>query len=69
MNSLLPLVAAMLLVVIPLPAQERLPKSTQELAADVARVAVLTPSDFKTLQSQGQSGDREAQYFVGPRLR
>jgi TPR repeat protein len=64
MGSLLPLLAAMLLVVIPLTAQERLPKSTLDRAAAVARVAVLTPNDFNTLQSQAQSGDREAQYLL-----
>jgi len=63
-GSLLPLLAAMLLVVIPLTAQERLPKSTLDRAAAVARVAVLTPNDFNTLQSQAQSGDREAQYLL-----
>jgi TPR repeat protein len=64
MGSLLPLLAAMLLVVIPLTAQERLPKSTLDRAAAVARVAVLTANDFNTLQSQAQSGDREAQYLL-----
>ena len=44
----------MLLVVIPLTAQERLPKSTLDRAAAVARVAVLTPNDF----------NREAQYSL-----
>jgi hypothetical protein len=56
--------AAVLLFAFPLPAQERLPESTQELAAAVNRVAALTPSDFKTLRSQARSGDREAQYLL-----
>lgn len=64
MGSPLPLITVVLFFVFPLPAQERLPESTQELSAAVNRVAVLTPSDFKTLQSQAQSGDREAQYLL-----
>jgi TPR repeat protein len=64
MGSLLALVAAVLLIVTPLPAQERLPRSTQDLATAVAHVAILTPNDFNTLQSQAQSGDREAQYLL-----
>jgi len=64
MGSPLPLTTAVLLCVFPLPAQERLPESTQELSAAVDGVAILTPRDFKTLQSQAQSGDREAQYLL-----
>jgi TPR repeat protein len=63
MGSLLPW-AVVLLFGVPLPAQERLPKSTQELAAAVARVAVLTPRDFESLQSEAQLGDREAEYLL-----
>ena len=64
MGSPLPLITVVLLLVCPLPGQERVPKSTQELSAAVDRVAALTPNDFKTLQSQARSGDREAQYLL-----
>ena len=51
--------------VAPLAAQQNLPKSTQELLAASARVEALSLGDFKTLLSQAQSGDREAQYLMG----
>jgi uncharacterized protein len=57
--------AAAVFFVAPLVAQQNLPKSTQELLAASARVEALSLGDFKTLLSQGQSGDREAQYLVG----
>jgi TPR repeat protein len=64
MGSRLPLIVVVLVFVIRLPAQQPVPQSTQEFSAAVARVGVLTPSDFKTLQSQAQSGDPEAQYLL-----
>jgi uncharacterized protein len=60
----LPFIAAAVLLVTPLPAQQDLPMSTQQRLAAVARVEVLTPDDFKSLLSQTQSGDREAQYLL-----
>jgi len=64
LRSPLPFIAAAVLFVSPLAAQQSLPKSTQERLAALARVEVLTPGDIKTLLSQGQSGDREAQYLL-----
>jgi hypothetical protein len=58
-------IAAAVFFVAPLAAQQNLPKSTQELLAASARVEALSLGDFKTLLSQAQSGDREAQYLVG----
>jgi hypothetical protein len=57
--------AAAVFFVAPLVAQQSLPKSTQELLAASARVEALSLGDFKTLLSQAQSGDREAQYLMG----
>jgi uncharacterized protein len=59
------LIAAAVFFVAPLAAQQNLPKSNQELLAASARVEALSLGDFKTLLSQAQSGDREAQYLVG----
>lgn len=64
LRSWLPFIAAAVLFVTPLPAQQSLPKSTQEQLAASARVEVLTPGEFKTLLFQAQSGDREAQYLL-----
>jgi uncharacterized protein len=64
LRSWLPFIAAAVLLVTPLPAQQNLPKSTQEGLAASARVEVLTPGDFKTFLFQAQSGDREAQYLL-----
>ena len=64
-SSWLPFIAVAVLVVTPLPAQQNLPKSTQEGLAASVRVEVLTPVDFKALLSQAQSSDREAQYLLG----
>jgi hypothetical protein len=63
MRSSLPSLA-LLLLAIPLSAQEHLPQSTQELLAAVARIEAVTPSDFKVLLSQAEAGDREAQYLL-----
>jgi TPR repeat protein len=62
--SWLSFIAAAVFFVTPLAAQQNLPKSTQEHLAASARVETLTPSDFKTLLSQAQSGDREAHYLL-----
>jgi uncharacterized protein len=62
--SWLSFIAAAVFFVTPLATQQNLPKSTQEHLAASARVEALTPSDFKTLLSQAQSGDREAQYLL-----
>lgn len=64
LRNWLPFIAAAVLFVTPLPAQQVLPKSTQEQLAVLAHVDVLTPDDFKSLLSQSQSGDREAQYLL-----
>jgi len=64
LSSWLSFIAAVFLVA-PLAAQQNLPKSTQELLATSARVEALSLGDFKTLLSQAQSGDREAQHLVG----
>lgn len=64
LRNWLPFIAAAVLFVTPLPAQQDLPKSTQERLAALARVEVLTIDDFKSLLSQAQSGDREAQYLL-----
>jgi TPR repeat protein len=64
LRSWLPFIVAAVFFVTPLPAQQSLPKSSQERLAALARVEVLTLGDFKTLLSQAQSGDREAQYFL-----
>jgi len=63
MCSQLPL-TAILLFVIPLSAQQPLPQSTQEQLAALARLQVLTQSEFMNLLSHAQSGDREAQYLI-----
>jgi len=47
-----------------LPAQTH-PDPTQARLATVARLDSLNQSDFNNLLSQAQSGDREAQYWVG----
>jgi len=62
--SWLPFLAAVFLVS-RLSAQQNLPTSTQELLVASARVEALSLGNFKTLLSQAQSGDREAQYLVG----
>jgi hypothetical protein len=59
--SWLSFIAAAVFLMSSLSAQQSLPKSTQELLAASARVEALSLGDFKTLQSQAQSGDREAQ--------
>ena len=64
LRSPLPFIAAAVLFVSPLAAQQSLPKSTQERLAALARVEVLTPGHIKTLLSQAQLGDREAQYLL-----
>ena len=58
-------IAAAVFFVTPVAAQQNLPKSTQEYLAASARVEALSLGDFKTLLSQAQSGDREAQYLLG----
>jgi TPR repeat protein len=60
----LPFIAAVVLFVAPVPAQQNLPESTQDVLAASARVEALTAGDFTTLLSQGQSGDRNAQYLL-----
>jgi uncharacterized protein len=65
LRSWLPFIAAAVLLATPLPAQQNLPKSTQEHLAASARVEALSLGDFKTLLSQAQSGDWEAQYLLG----
>jgi len=60
----LPFVAAAVVFVTPLPARQNLPASTQKRLATFARVEALTPGDFKTLLSQAESRDREAQYLL-----
>jgi TPR repeat protein len=64
LSSWLSFIAAAVFFVTPLAAQQNLPKSTQEHLAASARVEALTLTDFKTLLSQAQSGDREAQYLL-----
>jgi uncharacterized protein len=61
MSNRLPTFVVLFLLVCALPAQKN---SDPGLAIGV-HVAALTQSDFHTLLSQAESGDREAQYWVG----
>jgi TPR repeat protein len=47
-----------------MPAQDRLPASTQTRFATVARLEALPLSDFTRVESEAQSGHREAQYLM-----
>ena len=64
MRILLPLMAAVFVSVVTLQAQQRLPKSTEELSAAVDHVLELTATDVNRLMSQAQSGDPESQYLL-----
>jgi TPR repeat protein len=59
-RSTLPMFVALFLLVGTLPAQTNPPR-----LATGAHLAALTQTDFRILLSQAQSGDREAQYWVG----
>lgn len=57
LRNSLPFIVVAVLYVIPLTAQQNLPKSTQEGLATSARIEVLTASDFKAVLAQGKAGD------------
>ena len=59
MRSTLPILVIVFLLVAALSAQSDLRVGTY------ARLTTLTQGDFRTLLSQAESGDREAQYWVG----
>lgn len=63
-ESVLPFIAAVALVVSPLPAQERLPASYQKHRATWAHVETLTLDDVTDLTAKAQAGVQEAQYFL-----
>ncbi len=64
LESVLPFIAAVGLVVFPLPAQERLPASYQAHLATWAHVETLTLDDVTDLTAKAQAGVQEAQYFL-----
>lgn len=63
-HRVLSLLVSVSLSVIPAPAQEPLPPSTQARLATHARLERMTLSDFTNLISQAQSGEPKAQYLV-----
>jgi uncharacterized protein len=64
MRNLLPMSVVLLLLVRTVPAQDRLPNSTQTRLATVARLEALPLSDLTRVEAEAQSGHREAQYLV-----
>jgi uncharacterized protein len=60
-RSTLPISVIVFLLAGALPAQ----KNPEPRLATVARLAALTQGDFRVLLPQAESGDREAQYWVG----
>lgn len=64
MRDLLPISAALLLLVGALLAQDHLPASTQTILATYAQVEALTQSDLSRLVSQAESGDQKAEYLL-----
>jgi TPR repeat protein len=64
LESMLPIIAAMAVVVSPVAAQQRLPDSYQAHLATVDRLERLTPGDIRELTSKAQSGVPVAQYLL-----
>ena len=64
LESVLPFMAAVALVVSPLPAQESLPASYQAHLATWAHVETLTLDDVRHLTAKAQSGGQQAQYLL-----
>jgi len=62
LGSPLPFMAAVVLLVTPLPAQQNLPASTQARIVTMAHIDAMSQSELRELFSQAQAGDREAQY-------
>jgi uncharacterized protein len=64
LHKVLPIFTVLLLSVGAMPAQERLPASTQAHIAIWAHVASLGQSDLPRLMSEAQSGDRKAEHLL-----
>ena len=64
MCKVLPMSAVLLLLVGAVRAQDRLPTSTQARLATAARLEAMSLRDFTRVESEAQSGHREAQYLM-----